>query len=377
MQAQIIRHLDIPGVYPAPQSDVRFDVAKSDWRNGIIVRMPNHLGDAIMALPALAAFKQALPKYCALAVIAPAGQKPLYRALPQIVDQVIALDAPHKFWSDKIRHKIRVFRAGVGVLFNNSFRDALMMKFARIPRLFGYDARCRKLLLAGSLPLPERPRHVAMKIHQANLYYALAEAFGAAPWDGKMVGFQLDPAVTLPETLIPFAEKRNLLILASGAAYGAAKRYGADAYHVIAEKWIQSGGAVVAVGSSGEAAIGDEVLAHLPKRAAVNACGKTDLAQLMKLLSCARVAVCNDSGTMHLAAALGVPGATVFGPTDYTSTAPIGEWSLILSPTECAPCLRRTCPLKHHMCMTQMPPETVWEELLLLANATSEKAERN
>ncbi len=371
MQAKIIRQLDIPRAYPAPKADAEFQVAKADWRNGLIVRMPNHLGDAIMALPALAALKSLLPKFCALAVLAPANQKQLYEALPHLVDKIFEIDA-HRFFDRKTRRLIHIFRAGAGVLFNNSFRDAVALKMAKVPRLFGYDARCRKFLFAGTLPLPKRPRHKAMEIHQANLYYAVAEAFGADKWNGQMVDFQLNPAIGLPEKLIPFARHPQLLVIASGAAYGAAKRYGADSYHIIAKKWIDQDGVVAVVGSAGEAAIGEEVIKGFPPESAINVCGKTDLAQLMKLLQCSRVAVANDSGTMHLAAALRVPGATVFGPTDYTSTAPVGNWSLILSPTQCAPCLRRVCPRGDHLCMAQMPPETVAEELFRLAEIKSD-----
>ncbi|MCQ2379295.1 MAG: lipopolysaccharide heptosyltransferase II, partial [Victivallaceae bacterium] len=328
---------------------------------------PILLGDAVMALPALAALKTLLPKYCALIVVAPAGQAALYEALPHIVDEKILLQKPHAFWPWETRCELKRFRVGAGILFNNSFRDALMMKCAGIPYLFGYDGRHRRILLQGALPLPKRPRGRAMKIHQANLYYALAEAFGAAPWNGHPVDLVLPPGIELPEKARAVTEGKKLLVIASGAAYGAAKRYGADAYREIARDWLASGGTAAVVGSASERGIAAEVLRGLPTDRTADLCGETTLAQLMKLLKAAQVCVANDSGTMHLAAALRVPGATVFGPTDYTSTAPVGRWSLILSPTDCAPCLRRVCPKKEHLCMRRMPWQCVGEELRRLA----------
>ena len=367
MNAKIVRHLNIPEEFPAPEVDTVFQIDRKAWRNGMIVRMPNHLGDAIMAIPALAGLRSILPQDHGLVVIAPANQKSLYATLPGIVDDVIVLDDIHSFWSIATLTTIRQYRMGVGVLFNNSFRDALSMKLAGVPRLYGYSARCRSILMAGTLFLPRHKRTEEAHIHQANLYYSIARAFGAKKWDGIMPELALDKITcTISNEVKDIASAGNkLLIIASGAAYGAAKRYPTEYYNKIAAYWLRHDGKVAVVGSKSEAASGSEVISGLPKDSAFNLCGKTaDLGELIYLISQAGFVVANDSGTMHLGAALDKKGITVFGPTDPTSTSPIAKnWSLIISGAGCRPCLRRTCPLHTDLCMKSVKPLTVIREL--------------
>lgn len=364
MTPEIIRDLNVVRSFPAPEFPRFAPIPDSAWHNGMLVRMPNHLGDAIMALPALAALKTIVPECCALMVAAPAGQRDLYAALPNIVDDFFPLP-PHSAWSKELRREIFRCRLGIGVLFNNSLRDAWSMRRSGVPRLYGYAARCRSWLLRETLPLPRRPKNAAWKIHQANLYYALARAFGASPWSGEMIDLQLPTPENLSSQVAVAGNADQMLLIASGAAYGAAKRYPADYYRRIAEFWLEQGGSVAVVGSAAERSIGDEVIAGLPQDCAVNLSGETaDLAELMWLIKQSQAVVANDSGIMHLAAALGAEGITVFGPTDYTSTAPISaRWHLINSPAECSPCLRRVCPRGDQCCMRQLSPEIVIGEL--------------
>ncbi len=364
MTPEIIRQLNVATRFPAPAHPPFAPLPEAAWRNGMIVRMPNHLGDAVMALPALAALRSLVPESCALVVTAPAGQRDLYAAVPKLVNSFLPL-IPHAAWDQKLRHQIFRYRLGVGVLFNNSFRDAWSLRRSGVPNLFGYAARCRGWLLRGALPLPRRPKQAAWKIHQANLYYAIAAALGAPKWSGEMIDLEVAEPQLLPPQLAVWREAPNLLLIASGAAYGAAKRYPADYYHRIAEFHLGQGGTVAVVGSQSEWAIGEEVIANLPADRAVNLSGKTaNLAELMWLIKQSKAVVANDSGIMHLAAALGAEGITVFGPTDYTSTAPISpRWHIINAATECSPCWRRVCPRGDNLCMRQLLPEVVIAEL--------------
>ncbi|MCQ2380489.1 MAG: lipopolysaccharide heptosyltransferase II [Victivallaceae bacterium] len=362
---EVIDSSDVCRRYPAPPATRRFSVLPEDWGNGLLVRMPNHLGDAIMALPALAALKTVVPADCGLVVVAPAGQHRLYTALHDIVDAVVDLDAPHEWWDEDTRRAIRYYGCHVGVMFNNSFRDAISLRRSRVSKLFGYAARCRSLLLADTLPLPPHRRGTPALVHQANLYMRLAEAMGA---DCEMKMPKVVPTCTADELrgdLRDVCGNGRLLAIGSGAAYGAAKRYPAKHYNRIAEHWLRHGGIVAVVGSASERDIGEEVLAGLPEHLAYNLCGRTnDLNELMLVLKSARAVVANDSGVMHLAAAVGAHGLTVFGPTDHTSTAPLSDkWKLVLSQPECAPCLRHVCPLGTHECMELLEPSVVIREL--------------
>ncbi len=351
--------LDIRREYPAEPFPEKPVPAKA-WRNGLAVRMPNHLGDAVMALPALAMLRKIVPEHCALYVIAPQGQQALYDSLT-FVDGMIGLARPHRIWHRQEFLRLKRWRPGVGVLFNNSFRDALLMRLAGVGTLYGAAARFRSLLLTRSFRFPPRPKRALAKIHQTNKLLAMVRAMGAPEWDGALPGFRLMPPLDeLRPEIIAICDHPRLMTIASGAAYGAAKRWPGENFRAVAEAWIASGGIVAVLGSPSEREIGEEVIAGLPPQKAFNLSGKTNLSDLMHLLKSSAVTVANDSGVMHLGAALGTPGVAVFGPTDYTATGPIGSnWKLLFSKLECAPCFRRECPSGTQACILQITPEMV------------------
>ena len=336
---------------------------REELRNGIVVRMPNWLGDAVMALPALRQLKALVPEEGALGVIVPVPLTPLFQSLPWL-EIILPLAEPHRWWSRDERFLVRRCAFGAGLLFNNSFRDALMMRRCRIPRLYGAAARCRGCLLTRSFAFPKR-RNTWNHAPFPARYLAMAQAVGAPAWDGAMP--KIVPSVA-PEELPPearrAAESADLLILGAGASYGAAKRWGSDRFREVARYWLDRGGAAAMVGSAAEAPIGDEIGAGLDPARYFNLAGKTTLGQLMRLLAMARAAAANDSGVMHLAAALGCPGVAVYGPTDPTSTAPIGaHWRILTAEAPCAPCFRRVCPRGDNRCMAAVEAAEVIREL--------------
>ncbi len=362
-QEEYVHFLDIRKDFPAGSFPVE-PVPERAWRNGLVVRMPNHLGDAVMALPALSVLRKIVPEICALYVIAPRSQQPLYGSLP-IVDGVVELKQSHRLWRWREFRRLRQLRFGVGVLFNNSFRDALLMRLAGVGTLYGAAARWRSLLLKRAFRFPARPKRKLALSHQANKLLAMARAMGAPEWDGKMPVFRLRPAVDeLRPGITAICDHPKLMTIASGAAYGAAKRWPSENFRQVAEAWIARGGIVAVLGAGSERIIGTEVVAGLSGQKAFNLCGRTQLADLMHLLKSSVVTVANDSGVMHLAAALGTPGVAVFGPTDYTATGPIASnWRLLYRKIECAPCFRRECPRGENRCIRQITPEMVIAEV--------------
>ncbi len=358
-----VNFLDIRNDYPSPQFAVE-PIPEASWRNGMVVRMPNHLGDAVMALPALAQLRRIVPEGCGLFVIAPAGQRPLYASLP-IVDVFLPLANIHSNWSGDEISMLRRQRLGVGVLFNNSFRDALTMRIAGVGALYGAAARCRSFLLKRAFSFPPRPQCEPANIHLANKYLAMTKALGAPPWDGALPEFRLTPAVNeIRPEITALCEHPRLMTIASGAAYGAAKRWPGANFREVAGDWITRGGVVAVLGSASEHRIGEEVIEGLDPRKAFNLSGKTDLAELMHLLKASVLTVANDSGIMHLSAALGRPGVAVFGPTDYTATGPIANhWHLLYRKLECGPCFKRECPLATQACIRQITPAMVIAEI--------------
>lgn len=355
--------LDIRRDFPSPQF-TKVVLQPDMWRNGMAVRMPNHLGDAVMALPALGQLRKAVPADCALYCIIPPGQQALYRALP-IVSGVLPLSRIHSGWSREDFVNLHRLRLGVGVLFNNSFRDALLMRLAGVPNLYGASARFRSFLLRKAFRFPPRPDGQPANLHHANRYLAIASALGAPEWDGKLPEFRLSPAADeLSPAITALCEHPKLLTVASGAAYGAAKRWPSGNFHAVVARWVESGGIAVVLGSESERGIGDEVIDGLDPHKAVNLSGRTTLAELMQLLRHSAMTVANDSGVMHLSAALGRPGVAIFGPTDFTATGPIGaNWRLLYEKQPCSPCFRRECPRGTQKCIRAITPEMVIAEM--------------
>ena len=327
------------------------------WRNGLLVRMPNHLGDAVMALPALRALRGIVPPACGLFVITPEPLRQLYAAL-DCVDGTVGFDDPHRWWKKEVREDIHSLRMGAAVLFNNSLRDAIMLRMAGVPRLYGAAKRGRSIMMARGFRFPKRRSGELAAAHQAKRCLAIAEALGAdvsAPAMPKLDLSKLMPQLT--GTLCALARHPLHLVLAAGAAYGAAKRWPEQNFRVVADFWLRHGGVVSVVGGNSERAVGDAVLAGLPSERCFNLCGKTDINALMSLLQNAALCVANDSGVMHLAAALGTPGVAVFGPTDPAATSPVtDDWILLYKKLPCSPCFKRTCP--DNKCIRAITPAT-------------------
>ena len=330
----------------------------AEWRNGLLVRMPNHLGDAVMALPALRALRGILPPACALFVITPEPLRQLYAAL-KCVDGTVGFKDPHSWWGSEVREEIRALRMGAAVLFNNSLRDVISLRRAGVPHLYGAAKRGRSILLTRSFRFPPRRDRELAAAHQAKRCLAMAAALGADVSAPAMPEFDLSRLMPpLTDRLCALARHPLHLVLAAGAAYGAAKRWPEGNYRTVADFWLRRGGVVSVVGSKAEREVGDLVLAGFPPEKSFNLCGETSVNALMVLLKSAALCVANDSGVMHLAAALGTPGVAVFGPTDPAATAPVTEdWILLYEKLPCAPCFKRTCP--DNKCIRAITPAMV------------------
>ena len=358
----------IPEIGEVPRFESRVP-ALSDWRDGLLIRSPNWLGDAVMALPALAVLRKLLPGPCGLFVACPKGLAPLFRMLPEVVDQVAELADPHAFPSRKEWKNVRWLNAGVALLLNNSFRDALWLKSCRIPKLYGTDARFRSFLLERAFRFPPRRDRELNKPHQAAKYLAMAYALGAPPWDGVLPEFTIpyEPE-TCPDELLRALAEDDLLALAPGAAYGAAKRWDPARFREVAAWWIRErGGKVVLLCAAKEAADARTALSGLPSGSCYDLGGKTTLETLMLVLKRAKVCVANDSGAMHLAAALGTPGVAPFGSTDPAATSPLSaRWRILFEKQPCSPCFKRVCPNGDPVCMKAVSAADVIETIRTL-----------
>lgn len=326
----------------------------------IAVRMPNWLGDAVMALPALRQLR--LGGYVKISAVAPPGVAALLD-LFDCVDETVVLPEAHCGWPEEAVSHLRDLGADCGLLFTNSPRDAVYFRRAGIRRLFGAAARGRSLFLEGAFKFPWNRRGSLGDLHHARKYSLMAEALGGVGWDGKFP--ESKPTGKAPSGI---AADAPLLVLAPGAAYGAAKRWPSNGFANTGRRFLADcrNGQVAIVGAPGERAIADEVAGLLGEDSrAINLCGKTTLAELAEILKASSACVANDSGTMHLSAALGGAGVAVFGSTDWAVTSPLStRWRIVHSKWDCAPCFRRSCELADEpLCMRSINSEYVYREL--------------
>lgn len=331
----------------------------------IVVLAPNWLGDAVMALPALADIRRAHPG-AHLTVAARPGLEPLYTLVPGI-DGTLALDGRRRLRGPEGDvARLRGGRFDRAVLFPNAFRAAWAARRAGIGERWGYASDLRSWLLTRTVRRPRDPR-----LHQAAYYQHLTGALG-------MPAGPLQPSLTMPAGIVGRARQlleshgwndEGLVGLAPGAAYGTAKQWPPGRVgQLVAAVARHHPVRFVVVGSGGDAGAASEVQASAraagaDPRAIIDVCGKTDLVTLAGLFSLCRMVVSNDSGAMHLAAAVGAPVTAVFGPTREWATSPLqavggGATTILKTDVWCRPCMLRTCPIDHQ-CMTGISVEMV------------------
>ena len=344
--------------------DLHLDPASLPWRNGLLVRATNWLGDALMTLPAIYRMSRFVPDPCGVFVLCPAGLAPLWEAAPW-VSQVIPMAG--KRCGPAERRVIRRLRPGVAVVLPNSFGSAWDLFRGGIPVRLGRTGRGRGWLL--NRRLPEWPRTKARgECHQLSHYLELAAAFGPVDWSTDCPPLRVPDAAAAAAAVGVDPAAGPWLAVAPGAAYGPAKQWPVERFVAVARWWQGRGGRVVVVGAAKERAAGEAIGSALP--GVLNATGRTDLRQLMAVLSVAGLVVANDSGAMHLGAAVGCRGVAVFGSTDPVATGPIGgRWILLADPPDCAPCLQRTCARADspYECLCRIEPAAVIAALEHLA----------
>jgi heptosyltransferase II len=318
----------------------------------VVVRAPNWLGDAVMALPAMAALRQAF-RDRSLLVAARPSIAPLFEEITSA-----APDGVLTVVRDSEAATLRSANADLAILLPNSFRSAWVARRARIENRWGYRAHGRSLLLTRSVKPPRGRRH------QSDYYLHLVEALGfAAPKALPSLEIGAATRARVDALLDRHAVDRHLPLvgLAPGAAYGHAKRWPPERFAALAERLRARGAAVVLVGAGADREAGRAIESTLPAGArVVNLIGRTDLRLFAGLLAACRVFVSNDSGAMHLAAAAGVPVAAIFGPTDDRVTAPLGDHDVILHQVFCRPCMLRECPIDHR-CMRRIGVDVVFD----------------
>ena len=322
----------------------KYKISSLDWRNGVVVRSPNWLGDAIMALPAMTCLKNTLPEECGFFVVCPDNLFPLYSSIPWI-SKIITIGSGHSSLSKGKLKELASMGAGVGFLFVNSFRSAWYF-WKTVPKVYGASNGLRNILLTKSFKVKWHEKKSYSEEHQSYKYLSMVYELGCGKLDVKCPEFTLiDSSELKSRELKTFLEKGKVLVIAPGAAYGPAKRWSAFSYNDVCHYWIkEKKGRVVIVGSGNELKTAESVASGLDNSYVLNLAGKINLKELIYLLKKSDICVSNDSGVMHLGSVLDTKGVAIFGSTDPFATGPLSKnWAVLLKKQSCAPCFSREC----------------------------------
>jgi heptosyltransferase-2 len=331
----------------------------------ILIRTTNWVGDLVMTTPAIEAVRMNFPD-STLAVLARPWVTPLLENHPG-VDHVLPLKTGNGYVSHmveviKTASLLRKMKFDLAIIFQNAFEAALLAYLGGISYRIGYNTDGRGFLLSHSVIRDIE----ALNVHQVEYYLSILRAmgWGAESRDPRLFVAEKDQeAIQSLLSSKGIGQDHLLLGLSPGAVFGPAKRWPAERFAAIgdwaAKRW---GAKIVVLGSQGEGDICSVVtqsMAHNP----VNLCGRTTLGEAMALIERCHFFVTNDSGLMHIAAALNVPLVAIFGSTDPVATGPRNEKARVVQQTvDCAPCLRPECPTDYR-CMLGIEPEDVWREL--------------
>lgn len=327
-------------------------------RRGTLVVGPSWIGDMVMAHSLFAAIRTRFPDE-PLDVLAPPWALPILRFMPEVTGGV-ALPVGHGRFGLAARWRVgrdlRARRHARAYILPRAWKAALVPAFAGIPQRIGYLGEQRWGLLSEPRRLDKTrlPRTV-------DRFVDLARPKGSPG----------APEIAPPRLTVPAGEAEAaltahgltrpdgpLLALCPGAEYGPAKRWPPAHFAALARDHLAGGGAVWLFGGPGDREAAAAIAAQAP--GCVDLAGRTELAEAVALLSLADRVVTNDSGLMHVAAALGVPLVAVYGSSSPAMTPPLSDRAAIVSLSlPCSPCFKRVCPLGHTDCLNRLEPARV------------------
>ncbi len=329
----------------------------------IIIRMPNWIGDLVMATPLLTDLRLAFPNAQITAMaLAPIGE--LLLEDPDI-DELFLFKKHGVFRRHEERcsviGKLRTGRYDAGILTTNSFSSAWLFWQGRVKRRIGYRGDWRSIFLTDSIS-----REGIEKTHLVNAYKKLLEPLGIAPSTSAprlhIANEEIAQAKVLLEKMkIP--SDATLIGINPGAAYGSAKCWLPERFREVTLKLIEDPNVyVIYFGNGPITALIQEICRDLPSQV-VNLAGYTTIREMLSVLKLCDCLLTNDSGPMHIASALGVPLVALFGSTDDFRTGPYNGGKVIHKRVSCSPCFLRECPIDFR-CMKKITVEEVYQAIL-------------
>jgi len=331
--------------------------------SGYLIVGPSWVGDMVMAQSLIISLKQRDPE-APVDVIAPAWSAPLARRMREVREAIVLPVAHRELGLARRRalgKELRSRRYAQAIVLPRSLKSALVPWFSRVSRRTGYRGEWRYGFLND--------------VREAD---PLRTVTPARRW----IALGYPPGADLPESLpqprlLPQEENQSRLVrilglradrpvvaLVPGAEHGAAKRWPIEYFGELARELAQRDIDVWLLGSPRETAIGERI-AMQGGAGVLNLCGRTDLPDVIDLLSLADAVACNDSGLMHVAAAVGAFVVALYGPSSPSHTPPLTDNCRVLYLNlDCSPCFSSECPLGHHNCLRQIAPGTVLNALL-------------
>jgi heptosyltransferase-2 len=326
----------------------------------ILIVGPSWIGDMVMAQSLFITIKKNNPKVL-IDVLALAWTKPLLERMPE-VNKAITMPISHGVFGWKLRkkigHQLRSEHYKQAIVLPNSWKSALIPWFAKIPLRTGWRGEMRYGLLNDSRVLDKSTLPMMVQRY-VSLAHPASQA-NKAPHYPKPLMIANAPSEKFQLTFKP---KQKRLILCPGAEFGSAKQWPASHYAELANTLIQQGWQTLILGSEADKIIADEIIDNInseSRSAVFNLCGETELSDAIDLLDTANLVVSNDSGLMHIAAALQKPLFAIYGPTSPSFTPPLSDNAHIIKiNVDCGPCFQRECPEKHHNCMREISSKQV------------------
>ncbi|HYL99444.1 MAG TPA: lipopolysaccharide heptosyltransferase II [Blastocatellia bacterium] len=357
--------------------------AKSKWGNvsdsaqieRLMIRAPNWVGDAVMAVPSIRYLRHAFPN-ARVTLVCRKVVAGLFES-EDFVDEVFVTDVGSLRGLLRDGRRMRRLELDLAVLLPNSFESSLLARIAGARYVTGYSTDGRRLLLTQAVarqPDFNKKHQVEYYIHLVSEISKIWAPRHTPPATDmtprlKASGSDRESARSLMHQGGIDPDASRLLAICPGATNSRAKRWLPERFAAIADKFASLGFRTVLVGSPGDLEVANHVAA-LTKSDPLMLAGRTDLPSLKGVLSLANIVVSNDTGTAHMSAALGIPTAVVFGPTEHFSTKPASQLcEVVRHDVECSPCMLRDCPIDHR-CMTAVTVDEVFQTAARLAGVS-------
>jgi lipopolysaccharide heptosyltransferase II len=329
----------------------------------LLIRSTNWIGDAVMTTPAVRAIRKGFPN-AHISILAKPWVAPVFENSEHI-DRLIIYDGErrHKGLFGKIRlaRDLKKYYFDAAILLQNAFEAALIAFLAGIPLRIGYSRDARRLLLTHAIPCT----HEIKTKHQTEYYLNILREIGIIQ-DNRDLYLKLNRGDRFRAEKVLLKQHVSLddkiIGINPGATYGPAKQWPVDRYAQLADRILAfSGARVIIFGGPGDKTLGQKISRKMRHRP-VDLSGKTSLGEAMALIERCELFITNDSGLMHVAAALDVPLVAVFGSTNPVATGPIGPNSKVVqAAVPCSPCLSSECPEGHLKCMDQIDVDRVFD----------------